>query len=132
MKSYNTWIAQLLQPTGQEFTEAVTEALLATVREHEFLIQIEGIDLVDQDILHLGPVRIQRSNPTFLDKVKFGGALDRGSVYALFKDSLWLVGTSRGSPDVSLEQFEQQAVVTVGVLAVCGAILYSGGLVCVQ
>ena len=128
LESYNIWIESLLQPTGQEFTEGVTDALLAKVNDYEFLIQVEGIDLGDQDILNLGSVRIQRCNPTLLDKVKFGGILDGTSVYELFKDSLWLIGASSGSADIALEQFEYRAVITVGLLAVCGAVLYRGAI----
>jgi len=128
VRSYNDWIDKLLQPTGQEFVDAVVDALLATVKEYEFLIQIEGIDLRDQDVLALGPVRIQRSSRTLLDNLKFGGNLDVDSTYDLFKDSLWLIATSRGSADIATEQFEHRATLTVGILAVCGALLYKGAI----
>jgi hypothetical protein len=128
LTSYNTWIDKRLQPNGHEFTEDVVETLLAKVKDYEFLILVEGIDLSDLDILELGSVRILRSNLTLLDKVNFGGLLDRTSVYEQFKDGLWLLGASRGSADVALEQFEYRAVITVGILGVCGAVLYRGAI----
>lgn len=128
LKCYSLWIEKLLQPTGQEFTEGVAEDLLAEVKDYEFLIQVEGIDLGDQDVLELGSVRIQRCDPTLLDTVKCEGILDGPSVYEQFKNSLWMVGASRGSANIALEQFEYRAVITVGLLAVCGAILYRGAI----
>ena len=43
LKSYNIWIDKLLQPTGREFTEDVVDALLAKVKDYEFLILVEGM-----------------------------------------------------------------------------------------
>jgi hypothetical protein len=111
LKSYNIWIDKLLQPTDREFTEDVVDALLAKVKDYEFLILVEGIDLRDHDTLELGSIRIQRSDLTLLDKVKFGGLLNRTSIYEQFKDGLWLFGASRGSADVALEQFEYRTMI---------------------
>jgi hypothetical protein len=46
-----------------------------------------------------------------LDKVKFGGLLNRTSIYEQFKDGLWLFDASRGSADVALEQFEYRTMI---------------------
>lgn len=127
-KSYNAWLEKDLQPTGQEFAEGVVGSLLAQVRSYEFLIQVEGIDLKDQKVLTLGSVRIQRSDQALLQDVKFEGNLDSESIYSQFKDSLWLIGSVKGSVDVASEQFEHRAVLTVGILAVCGALLYKGAI----
>jgi hypothetical protein len=90
-----------LQPTGQEFVDCVTDALLATVKDRQCLIQIEGLDPKDQDVAEIGSFRIQRSNRALLDDVKFGGGLDAASVYDQFKDSLWLIGARWGSNDIA-------------------------------
>jgi len=57
MERYTGGFRKLLQPTGQEFTDDVVEALLAKVKTHELLTVIEGVDLVDQDTIALGNMR---------------------------------------------------------------------------
>lgn len=127
-KSYKTWLENGQQPTGQEFIESVVNYLLGKVKHYEFLVQIEGIDLKDQNTLSLGSFRIQRSDPALLNNVKFEGNLDREKIYSQFKDSLWLIGSVKGSPDVASEQFEYRAILTVGILGICGALLYEGAI----
>lgn len=128
LATYNGLLEKLLQPTGQEFIESVTDTLLTTVKDFEFLIRIEGLDLADQDILEFGSYRIQRSSRALLEKVKFEGALNLDSIYDQFKDGLWLVGTSSGGDDVASEQFEYRVSLTVGLLAICGAIRFKGAI----
>jgi hypothetical protein len=127
-KNYNDWLERHLQPTGQEFVQAVTDALLATVKDRECLIQLQGLDLKDKDSIELGSFRIQRPNRALLENVKLQGNLDIASVYDQFKDGLWLIGAVRGSKDVASEQFEHRATLTVGMLALCGAVLYRGAI----
>ncbi len=128
MTTYNGLLEKLLQPTGQEFVESVTDALLATVKNYEFLIRIEGLDLGDQEALELGSYRIQRANRALLESVKFEGALKLDSIYDQFREGLWLVGPSRGSNDVAFERFEYRVSITVGLLAIYGAIRYKGAI----
>ena len=128
LKSYNDLLEKQLQPTGQEFVDGVTDALLATVKDRQCLIQLDGLDLKDQDVVELGSFRIQRSNRAILDNVKFRGGLDVDLVYDQFKDSLWLIGDGRGSDDIASEQFEYRATLAVGILALCGALLYRGAI----
>jgi hypothetical protein len=128
VKNFSNWLESLLQPTGQEFIDRVIEDLLRLVKEYHFLARIEGISFADKDVFELGSSRILRSNPAVLNDMKFGGNIDFASVYENFKDSLWLICTSRGSPDVATEQFELRATLTIGVLAVAGALLYKGAI----
>jgi hypothetical protein len=128
LKSYNDLLEKHLQPTGQEVTEGISDALLALVKDNEFLVQVEGLDLTDQDTIELGGIRIQRSDRRLLEKVKFGGSLDLDSIYEQFKDNLWLIGAIKGSPDVASEQFEYRAALTIGLVAICGAVLYKGAM----
>lgn len=125
---YNNWVERELQPTGQEFIEEAVDSLLAIVKEYEFLIKIEGIDIEDLYVLELGSVRIQQSDRALLQDVKFKGNLDIDWIYEQFKDSLWLIGSETGSADAASEKFEHRAVLAVGVLAVCGTILYKGAI----
>jgi hypothetical protein len=127
-EQYNDWLEKHLQPDGDEFVTKVAEALLAKVSEYHFLIRLDGLDLMDQESLDLGAIRIQKPDEALLDTVKFGGLLDKEQVSKQFEGGLWLVGKSRGGPDVALDRFELQVTLTVGLLAVCGAILYEGAI----
>ena len=125
---YNEWLERNLQPDGQEFADAVAEALLASVKDYQFLIKLQGLDLRDQDAMELGPVRIQKPDKAVLDTVKLGGLLGKEQVSGHFEGSLWLIGKTKGSPNRALERFELQVALTLGILAVCGAILYEGAI----
>lgn len=127
-KSHNDWIEKLLQPTGQEFIDGVVDTLSATVKDYQFLAQIEGLDLKGQAVIQLGSYRIQRSDRALFEAIQFGGNLDIDSVYDQFKDTLWLIGPAKGSDDVASERFEHMATLTVGTLAICGAVLYRGAI----
>ncbi len=63
-----------------------------------------------------------------LEKVRFEGGLELNSIYEQFKNSLWLTAAITGSPDVASERFEYRATLTVGLLAICGAVLYKGAV----
>ena len=128
LRSYKSWIKRNLQPTGQELMEDIVNSLHAIVKDYEFLIQIEGIDLKGQNILNLGSIRIQRSDRALLENVKFEGHLELDLIYEQFNNRFWLIGQSRGSPDIASERFEFRAALTVGILAVCGAVLYKGAI----
>src|ERR1017187_2636692 len=121
LKNYNSWLTRSLQPNGEEFTQEVGDALVAKVKEYEFLALIEGIDLGDQDVVDLGTVRIRRHDRGLLEEVKFGGNLTLDSIYNQFKDHLWIIARSRGSHSIAQKQVEEKIRLTVGILAVCGA-----------
>lgn len=125
---YSGWVLRSGKPNGQEFTDDVLSALRAKVKVHELLIAIEGIDLVDQETIDLGSMRICKADRKLLEGVELGGILNPDWVYGLFQDKLWLTGRSEGSPAVALRRFEHRAALTVGLLAVCGALLYKGAI----
>jgi hypothetical protein len=125
---YSNWVLDSRRPNGQEFIDDVLRALLAKVKVHELLVAMEGIDLVDQEAIDLGSMKICRADRRLLEGVQLGGALSLDWVHGLFKDKLWLTGTSKGSPTVALRRFEHRAALTVGLLAVCGALLYKGAI----
>lgn len=127
-ESYEGWIKRLLQPDGQEFVDGVRDALLAAVKERVFLVGVEGLDLEDLDRLNLGLTTICKADPALLSEVEFGGALTSEWVQSQFANKLWLIGKSQGSPQVSRQQFEHRTVLTVGILAVCGALLFKGSI----
>lgn len=125
---YSGWVLRSGKPSGQEFTDEVLLALRAKVKVHEVVIAIEGIDLVDQEIIDLGSMRICKADRRLLEGVELGEILNPDWVYGLFQDKLWLIGRSEGSPEVALRRFEHRAALTVGLLAVCGALLYKGAI----
>lgn len=128
LKNYNDWLEKHLQPSGQEFIDIVADSLLLTVKERHCLILLEGLNLKDLNSIDLGSFRIQHSDAALLQDVKFGGNLDHTSIYDQFKDTLWLIGVAKGSKEVASEQHEYRAALTVGILALCGAILYRGAI----
>jgi hypothetical protein len=107
--AYNQWIEQHLQPDGQEFTDDVAKTLLAVVRLSHFLIKLEGLDIMDQDAIELGSIRIQRPDKAILNKVQTGEVLNPELLFKEFDGSLWLIGKTTGGPDVALERFELHA-----------------------
>jgi len=125
---YSGWVLRSGKPNGQKFTDDVLSALRAKVKVHELLIPIEGIDIVDQEAIDLGSIRICRADRRLLEGVELGGILSPDWVYGLFQDKLWLTGKSEGSPAVALRKFEHRSALTVGLLAVCGALLYKGAI----
>jgi hypothetical protein len=127
LSSYNNWIEQLLEPTGQEFVEAVVDALLAIVKDYEFLIQLEGLDIKDQDALELGTVLIQRPDRALLEKSRFEH-LDIDAFCEQPKNTLWMIVGSTGSPHIAAERFEYRVTLATGFLAICGAVHYKGAI----
>jgi hypothetical protein len=125
---YSGWVLRSEKPSGQGFTDDVLSALRAKVKVHELLIAIEGVDLVDQETIDLGSMRICKADRKLLVGVELGGILNPDWVYGLFQGKLWLTGRSKGSPAVALRRFEHRAALTVGLLAVCGALLYKGAI----
>lgn len=98
------------------------------MKRYEFLVKIEGVELNDIDILSLGSVRVQRNDPALFNRISFVGNLDSETIYSEFKDSLWLIGSAKGSLDVAFERFDYRANLTVGILGLCGAVLYKGAI----
>lgn len=127
-KNYRTWLVKGLQPTGQEFVDETVGTLLGQVKSYEFLVKIEGIGLNDIDMLKLGSVRIQLSEPALFEQIAFGGNLDREYIYSQFKDSYWLIGAVTGSSDIAFERFENRSIIVTGILGLCGAVLYEGAI----
>jgi hypothetical protein len=127
-RSYEDWLERHLVPDGEEFAEPITNSLLAKVKDYHFLVRLQGLDLMDQNALKVGAVRVQKADRTLLESAKFGGLLDKDHIAKQFEGSLWLVGSSEGSPDVARSRFELQALLTTGILAICGAVLYDGAI----
>jgi len=72
---YTGWVLRAGKPNGQEFTDDVLSALRAKVKVHKLLIAIEGIDLVDQETIDLGSMRICKADRKLLEGVELGGIL---------------------------------------------------------
>lgn len=127
LSSYNNLIEQLLEPTGQEFVEAVVAALLALIKDYAFLIRLEGLDIKDQEALELGSVRIQRPDRGLLEKSRFDH-LDIDAFCEQSKNTLWMIVGGTGSPHVAAETFEYRVTLATGILAICGAVHYKGAI----
>ena len=126
--SYEGWLGRLQQPDADEFIESCAQPLLAQVLERTHLISLHGLELSDMDRLDLGTVFICKPDPALLQEVQFGGAITKEWIMKDFSDGLWLIGRSSGSPKTSLARFDHHTVLVIGMLAVCGAILFEGSI----
>lgn len=120
---YSDWVRRMLEPDGDEFVDPIFQELSTSIKDYEFLIKVEGLDLKDQDVIELGSTRIQRSDETLLRRVDFA-KMDPEWVKKSFENNIWLVGKARGSNTVALERFQTRVVLSVGVLAVYAAVRY--------
>jgi len=127
-ESYEGWLKQRLVPDSGEFVEECSAKLLATVKERSHLINLAGLELTDIERIELGPVTICKPDMELLKDVKFGGAIRRDLIETKFMKELWLIGKSFGSPELGFKRFEHQSALTIGILAVCGSILYEGAV----
>lgn len=126
--SYKSWIKQHMQPDAEEFLVECRDKLLSTVREHSHLIKFTGLKLENIDHIELGPMTICAPDMHRLKHVQFRGLISSEMIETQFKDDLWLIGKSHGSAEVALSRFKHQTILTVGILAVCGSILFKGAI----
>ena len=127
-ENYEGWIKRSLQPDAVEFIEDCCAALSSEVKERFHLVTLEGLELGDVDRLELGPISICKPDITILSEVQFGGAITQDWIQEEFANGVWLIGTSNGSPEISFQRFEHHTILIIGVLAVCGAILFEGSI----
>jgi hypothetical protein len=127
-KSYEGWIGRSQRPDAGEFIESCTQTLLAQVTERTHLINLHGLELGDIVRLDLGAVFICKPDPSLLGKVQFGGAITEEWIMKDFSQGLWLIGRSFGSPKTSLARFDHHTILVIGMLAVCGALLFEGSI----
>lgn len=126
--SYEGWIKQSLQPDADEFIKECRGSLLSTVKARTYLVIFEGLELKDLDNLKLGMMSIHKADMTLLANVQFGGNITREWIERDFAKGLWLLGQTEASPEAALERFDHHTILTIGILAVCGAILYEGSI----
>lgn len=126
--SYERWLQQRLQPDAREFIEGVQEALLAMVKDHVHLVILEGVELIGLEKIELGSTLISKADPAILAEVEFGGLLSADWIEKEFANKMWLLGTTKGSPEVSRRRFEHRTILTVGILTMCGSLLYKGAI----
>ncbi|WP_263384788.1 HEPN domain-containing protein [Granulicella arctica] len=126
--SYEGWIKRSLQPDADEFIQECAGSLMATVKERFHLVMLDGLELKDLDKVELGTISIYKPDMKLMSVVQFGGAITEDWIERDFSKGLWLIGKTEGSPEVSLERFDHQTLLVIGILAVCGAILYEGSI----
>lgn len=125
---YEGWIKRSLQPDADEFVQECAGSLMATVKERFHLVVLDGLELKDLDRVELGTISICRPEMKLLSAVQFGGAITEDWIERDFSKGLWLIGKTEGSPEVCLERFDHHTLLVIGILAVCGAILYEGSI----
>jgi len=125
---YTAWVEREGEPTGEEFVFDTLKRLTPTIKEYEFLVPIEGLSLGEIGTLDLGTIRIQPSDRALFDQIGLGDFANPDRIYKQMGESSWMLGAAIGSPEIATEQFEQRVTLTVGILAICGALLYKGAL----
>ena len=128
LSTHKQYIGQDVTPTAEEYVSVVITTLRSTVKSYKFLICVEGLVLKGLPQLQLGSVRIQHPDPKLFETIKFGGMLPAAPIFEQFNKDLWLIGDGRGDRKIATERFELRALQVVGLLAVCGAILYRGAI----
>lgn len=126
--SYEGWIKRKLQPDADEFIEDCRSSLMETVKERTHLVVLEGLELTDLHRLDLGTISICRPDMGLLSVVQYGGAITKEWIEREFAKGLWVMGKTQESPEKSLERFDHQTLLVIGILAVCGATLYEGSI----
>jgi hypothetical protein len=126
--SHKQFICRMLQPSGEEFVAHAADALFAIVKDFQFLALVNGLELKDVSVVELGSVRVQRSERSVFEQIRFEGSLDLESVYERFKNAQWLVASVSGSPDLAAERFRHHSALTIGLFGIYGAVQYQGAL----
>lgn len=127
-ESYDGWIEREQRPDVDAFIESCTQPLLAQVTERTYLINLHGLELTNLDRMELGSIFICKPDSSLLREVQFGGAITEDWIMKEFSGSLWLIGRSSGSSETALARFDHQTILALGILAVCGAILFEGSI----
>jgi hypothetical protein len=128
-ESHSYWLEGNLQPTGAEFLDRVVDSLLGQIRKYEYLVKLEGIELTGQSTFKLGTACIQSGNLDILKNIKFSDPLEAQDINSQIRGGLWLFLPSSGGSDRADQAFEYRVILTVGLLAVLGAILHDGSTI---
>jgi Apea-like HEPN len=126
---HSSWLEDKLEPTGAEFIDCVVDSLHRRVRNYEYLVKLEGIELTDQDTFKLGTASIQSGDLGIPKDIKFSSPLEAQEIKLQIKGGLWLLLPSRGGSYRADQEFQYRVSLTVGLLAVLGAILYNGSTI---
>jgi hypothetical protein len=126
--SYEGWIKRSLRPDADEFLQECIGSLMATVKERFHLVVLEGLEMKGLDRAELGTISICKPDMKLLSAVQFGGPITEDWIEREFSNGLWLIGKTTGSSEISLQRFDHQVLLVIGILAVCGAILYEGSI----
>ncbi|MBN6150799.1 hypothetical protein JR065_10640 [Xanthomonas sp. AmX2] len=124
---------RLLVETGPAFTsvdliESICQDLKNKIGKRRFAVPLSGVRLEDISKLDLGPVWLVNDLRSTLAEAGespvrryVGGAL--GAVGS----ATWLVGDIEGTVDVATDRFSSLANLSLGLLAVYGAVSYENG-----
>jgi hypothetical protein len=128
-KVVGSWISNNLIPEhAEEVVQAIDELVTQEIDDYTFLVPLFGIELEDIDSFPIGSMTILRMPIEAFDSAKVThDHVDLPDLLNIYKDCLWLKGTSRGTPQVAQQNFSEQAISTVGMLAIAAAALYERG-----
>ncbi|MER8440895.1 HEPN domain-containing protein [Mesorhizobium sp. M1312] len=123
------WFSDGLQPErGSEVVNAIADRLTPTIRKHNFIVPIFGLELGRNEPFQVGSMSILRDPEPLLDRTGVArNSDDISSIQELNQGNLWLFGSAHGTANVAQRVFSEQATLTVGLIAIAAAARYEGG-----
>jgi len=118
-----------LQPSdGRELLSLLQKQLEPRIRDHTFLIALQGVKMVGVSDAKLGSMLVVDSAERHIERAKLPQPeKEIGWVWKALKGHACLVGTFRGTFDAARRKFSQQAHLTAGLLAVAAGYTYDRG-----
>lgn len=111
-----------------EFLTLLARVLEPSIRTHQFVARLEGVELQDIDGFSLGQYRVI---PASLEAIRtLGGDADSENAAAFLQHALrevWITAETRGTPRVAEVKFAAGARLATGLLAVVAGCRYQHG-----
>ena len=113
---------------ANELLALMRTRISSAIDERTFAVPIVGVVLKGIDCVDLGMVQIVPASVDYLDAAGVNHThADVENTIKRTRARYWLVGTTKGTPDVAEDKFRSQAELAVGMLAITAAAMYEDG-----
>jgi hypothetical protein len=113
---------------GQEYTRLIMVELASQIAAHTYIVPIFGVELDGIDEMTLGRLRLIRPSKTLIQSLGLQYSAEHLEIMlAQTKQYLWLMGSVRGTSDMSKERFIEFCRLACGLLASNAASMYELG-----
>ncbi len=114
--------------TSADLINSICQDLKSRIRKHRFAVPLSGIRLEDISKLDLGPVwLVSDLRPTLAEAGESPVCRYVSGALEAVGSATWLVGDIEGTVDVARDRFSSLATLSLGLLAIYGAISYERG-----